>query len=156
YMLTGVRHARPTTNPRNAPDDFPCFGAVVDYMASGGRVLAERSSQSVLPPSVSLNAPANQVSANNHIFPGFFAGQIGSRFDPMFVPRNANAPDFQALPPIAGIERLPDRRRLFQALDGQLRQVERIAAVRGLDENQARALDLITSASARRAFDLGE
>jgi hypothetical protein len=26
-----------------------------------------------LPAAVSLNAPANQVSANNHIFPGFFA-----------------------------------------------------------------------------------
>ena len=24
YMLTGVRHARPATNPQNAPDDFPC------------------------------------------------------------------------------------------------------------------------------------
>src|SRR5579859_5615198 len=27
YMLTGVRHARPNTNPRNQPDDFPCYGA---------------------------------------------------------------------------------------------------------------------------------
>src|SRR5579872_7217325 len=32
YMLSGVRHARPATNPQNAPDDFPCFGAVVNYV----------------------------------------------------------------------------------------------------------------------------
>ena len=120
YMLTGVRHARPATNPRNAPDDFPCFGAVVNHVGSrrsgGGRRRA-----SILPPAVSLNAPANQVSANNHIFPGFFAGQLGAGFDPMFVPQNADAPDFQPLPPLAGIERSPDRRRLLQALDGQAR-----------------------------------
>jgi hypothetical protein len=29
YMLSGVRHARPATNPQNAPDDFPCFGGVL-------------------------------------------------------------------------------------------------------------------------------
>src|SRR5579863_3129511 len=30
YMLSGVRHARPATNPQNAPDDFPCFGAILN------------------------------------------------------------------------------------------------------------------------------
>src|SRR5947208_2890363 len=59
YMLTGQRHAQPNTNPRNQPTDFPCFGAVVQYL---------RSRPSTLPAGVSLNAPANQVSANNHIF----------------------------------------------------------------------------------------
>src|SRR5262249_52811748 len=37
YMLSGVRHARPATNPQNAPDDFPCFGAVMNYIESHGR-----------------------------------------------------------------------------------------------------------------------
>jgi hypothetical protein len=69
YMLTGVRHAQPATNPRNQPSDFPCFGAVLNYVRRG---------QGDLPAGISLNAPANQVSANNHIFPGFFAGWLGS------------------------------------------------------------------------------
>src|SRR5262249_50254620 len=64
YMLTGVRHARPATNPQNAPDDFPCFGGMMNYVAArrddpparGGRGLLG------LPAAVSLNAPANQVS----------------------------------------------------------------------------------------------
>ena len=51
-----------------------------------------------LPPAVSLNAPANQVSANNHIFPGFFAGFMGHGYDPMFVSQHADKPDFQPLP----------------------------------------------------------
>src|SRR5437016_13858170 len=72
YMLTGVRHARPTTNPQNAPDDFPCFGAMMNYVAERQKETGARSgsvSRLRLPAAVSLNAPANQVSANNHIFP---------------------------------------------------------------------------------------
>src|SRR5207244_8342100 len=72
YMLTGRRHAQPQTNPRNQPGDFPTFGAVMQYLRPG-RV--------ELPSGISLNAPANQVSANNHIFPGFFAGLLGRRPD---------------------------------------------------------------------------
>ena len=60
----------------NAADDFPCFGAVVQKL---------RPSRTPLPSGISLNAPANQVSANNHIFPGFFAGLIGNRYDPLFI-----------------------------------------------------------------------
>jgi Protein of unknown function (DUF1501) len=154
YMLTGVRHARPATNPRNAPDDFPCFGAVVNHLGSRGSGGGHRRA-SILPSAVSLNAPANQVSANNHIFPGFFAGQLGAGFDPMFVPQNADAPDFQPLPSLLGIDRIADRRRLLQAVDGQARAIERVAAVRDLETYQARAIDLVTSHAARRAFDLG-
>jgi hypothetical protein len=152
YMLTGVRHARPATNPQNAPDDFPCFGAVVNYLGPRNR---PRPRASVLPPAVSLNAPANQVSANNHIFPGFFAGQLGAGADPLFVSQNANAADFQPLPALVGIDRLPDRLRFLRALDGQARHVERVAAVRQLDAYQCRALELLTSPAARGAFDLG-
>src|SRR5205085_11116548 len=52
YMLTGRRHAQPATNPRNRPDDFPCFGAVMQYLRPG---------RTGLPGGVSLNAPAHPV-----------------------------------------------------------------------------------------------
>src|ERR1051325_2140114 len=48
YMLTGVRHARPSTNPQNQPDDFPTFGAVMQRLRAG---------QGTLPAGISLNAP---------------------------------------------------------------------------------------------------
>ena len=35
YMLTGRRHLRPASNPQNAADDFPCFGAVAQHLGNG-------------------------------------------------------------------------------------------------------------------------
>ena len=87
------------------------------------------------------------------IFPGFFAGQLGAGFDPMFIPQNADTPDFQPLPPLLGIDRIADRRRLRLALDGQARAIQRVAAVCDLETYQVRAVDLVTSHA--RAFDLG-
>src|SRR5437762_762294 len=100
YMLTGRRHARPNTNPQNQPDDFPTFGAVLQYLRAG---------HGALPAGVSLNAPANQVSANNHIFPGFFAGFLGSAYDPLFVADDPNTAGFRPFPVLEG----PARRRLL-------------------------------------------
>jgi hypothetical protein len=147
YMLTGVRHARPNTNPRNQPDDFPTFGAVLRKLRSG---------QGALPAGISLNAPANQVSANNHIFPGFFAGFLGSTYDPLFVPQDPSRSDFQPLPVADGEagRRFHERRPLLAEVDRQQRALAQCAAVHQLDMYHARAFDLITSPAARRAFNL--
>ncbi len=147
YMLTGQRHAQPNTNPRNQPTDFPCFGAVVQYL---------RSRRSTLPAGVSLNAPANQVSANNHIFPGFFAGLLGRRHDPMFIAQDPSAPDFDPLPTADDAEagRLRLRRGLLQAVDGRCRELDAVTRVRDFSDYHQQAFSLVTSPAARRAFDL--
>ena len=146
YMLTGRRHAQPQTNPRNQPGDFPCFGAVMQYLRAG---------RGGLPAGVSLNAPANQVSAGNHIFPGFFAGLLGSTHDPLFVAQDPSAPGFRPLPtaPAGGQQRLRGRRGLLAAVDARRRRLDE-PAVRGFDDHHRRAFDLVTSAQAWRAFDL--
>jgi hypothetical protein len=146
-MLTGRRHAQPNTNPRNQPTDFPCFGAVVQYLRPG---------RAGLPSGISLNAPANQVSANNHIFPGFFAGLLGHRYDPMFIAQDPSAPDFDPLPVAAGAEagRLGDRRDLLEAVDHRRRELDAVARVRDFTGYHEQALRLVTSPAARRAFDL--
>jgi uncharacterized protein (DUF1501 family) len=115
-----------------------------------------RSSTAALPAGVSLNAPANQVSANNHIFPGFFAGLLGRRFDPMFIALNPAAQDFEPLPTADGAEavRLQGRHGLLQAVDQRRRQLEAVARVRDFDAYHQQAFDLVTSSAARRAFDL--
>jgi hypothetical protein len=166
YMLTGVRHARPATNPQNAPDDFPCYGATMSYLAArpqGTRPEPHGGGRVGLPAAVSLNAPANQVSANNHIFPGFFGGFLGARFDPVFVPQNADAKDYQALPPPTGGDRLHGRRSLLAQLErlpGFAKDrptsdsFQSVAAVRSLEGQYAQAFDLLTSAETRRAFEL--
>jgi hypothetical protein len=159
YMLSGVRHARPATNPQNAPDDFPCFGAVMNYVASRGRSprRGERSQTGAnLPAAASLNAPANQVSANNHIFPGFFAGFLGTSYDPLFVSQHPNTPDFHPLPAVENRDRLISRRRLLESVDLSPNGMAVNAAVRGLNSEYTRAFDMLTSPAVRRAFVLDE
>ncbi|MBI1831209.1 MAG: DUF1501 domain-containing protein [Planctomycetes bacterium] len=147
YMLTGVRHARPNTNPQNQPSDFPTFGAVMRKLRRG---------RGVLPAGISLNAPANQVSANNHIFPGFFAGFIGNAHDPLFVPQDPSDATFQPFPVAEGDagRRLLERRPLLAEIDRQQNELTRHASVQSLDRHHARAFDLVTSPAARRAFDV--
>lgn len=148
YMLTGMRHRRPRTNPQNAADDFPCFGAVANHV--GGR-----DSAGGLPPGISLNAPANQVSANNHIFPGFFGGFLGPGSDPLFISQHPNDKSFSPFPPVDRPERLLDRQRLLSRLDGQARLADRSSRVADLGEYYQQAMALLTSPRARKAFDLG-
>jgi hypothetical protein len=147
YMLTGVRHARPATNPQNQPDDFPTFGAVMRKLHLG---------HGALPAGISLNAPANQVSVNNHIFPGFFAGFLGSAYDPLFVAQDPSRSDFQPFPIAEGAagQRLLVRRGLLEEVDRQQLALGRVAGVRNLDGHYARAFELVTSPAARRAFDI--
>lgn len=149
YMLTGRRHARPNTNPRNQPDDFPCFGAVFQYLRPGA---------GGLPSGISLNAPANQVSANNHVFPGFFAGVLGSRFDPLFVSQDPSAADFQPLPTAdaAAVARLEGRHSLLTEVDARRRALDAVASVRGYSEHHQRAFSLVTAPAAQQAFDLSQ
>jgi hypothetical protein len=147
YMLTGHRHAQPETNPRNQPTDFPTFGAVAQYLGRG---------RAGLPAGVSLNAPANQVSANNHIFPGFFAGLLGSAHDPVFIAQDPSLPDFRPLPTADGAlaDRFRRRRGLLAEVDRQRRDLE--ASAGQFDEYHDRAFRLVTSPAARQAFDMGQ
>jgi hypothetical protein len=147
YMLTGRRHAQPNTNPQNQATDFPTFGAVMQKL---------RPARSPLPAGISLNAPANQVSAANHIFPGFFAGLLGHAYDPLFITQDPSRPGFQPFPTVEGTvaERLRRRRGLLVEIDRHQHALAQAAGVRTLDTFHARAFDLITSPRARQAFDL--
>jgi uncharacterized protein (DUF1501 family) len=149
YMLTGQRHRQPNTNPRNQPSDFPTFGAVAQKL---------RPSHGALPAGISLNAPANQVSANNHIFPGFFAGFLGSAYDPLFIAGDPSKPDFAPFPSAAAdtAARLRERRTLLNEVDRQRRLLHHVAQVRNLDAHFANAFELVTSSAARQAFDLSQ
>lgn len=147
YMLTGHRHALPNTNPQNKPDDFPTFGAVMQRLRPGG---------GPLPSGISLNAPANQVSANNHIFPGFFAGFLGKRYDPLFLAHDPARPDFRPFQPEHALlpERLSRRRSLLAEVDERWRALEPVLATQEFDAHRKQALELTLSLEARRAWDL--
>lgn len=146
YMMTGHRHRRPATNPTNLPDDFPCFGAVANRLLRGS---------STLPPGISLNAPGNEIPSG-HIFPGFFAGFLGTAFDPMFITDNPASRRFEPLPIARDQqpERWRDRRALIQQLDRWRAAVEVSESIRTSDLYREKALHLMSSPAALDAFDL--
>jgi hypothetical protein len=148
YMLTGVRHKRPATNPQNAADDFPCFGAVINYL----RNRKQDDERNPLPGGVSLNSPANQVSANNHIFPGFFAGNLGPGYDPLFVSPSPDQPDFTPFTAIDTPQRLLGRRDLQRSLNASVNR----ATADDLERAYDQAFGLLTSAQVHRAFDVSQ
>jgi hypothetical protein len=147
YMLTGVRHSAPNTNPRNQPTDFPTFGAVVNY-------LRRDLGQPGMPAAISLNAPANQVSAGNFVFPGFFAGFLGSANDPLFVSDDPSAPEFRPFAGAGDAEQVVVRRSLLAEVDRQADGLNQWAGVRRFGRHQQRAIELVTSRAAREACDL--
>lgn len=155
-MLTGIRHKRPATNPQNAPDDNPCYGSVVNYMAEQSRQnsIIGLPPAAGLPHAISLNAPANQVSANNHIFPGFFAGFLGTRYDPLFVSDAPHKPDFAPFARLEQVERLRERRSLLQQFDSQFVQEQQRSRVIDVQTQFNQAFELLTSTSVTQAFDL--
>lgn len=146
YMMTGHRHRRPETNPMNAPDDFPCFGAVMQKL---------RPSGSPLPSGISLNSPGLEIPLG-HIFPGYFAGFLGSGHDPMFIADDPADEAFQPLRKLAAGEGLELRRRveLLEQLDSFARRHPFDARVEQSSSFQSKALQLISSSEATRAFDL--
>jgi hypothetical protein len=148
YMLSGHRHLRPNTNPMNAPDDFPCFGSVVQKL---------RPSRSQLPSGISVNAPGNEIPSG-HIFPGFFAGFLGNHYDPLFVTDNPASPAFRPLSRLGPAERhtLLERDALLRALDGRGPRLETSAAGRNARRFHEKAMSLLTSPAAGRAFDLSQ
>jgi hypothetical protein len=142
YMQTGVRHRRPSTNPTNLPDDFPCFGATMNLL---------NYETSALPAGISLNAPGNEIPSG-HIFPGF----IGRHHDPMFVTSDPSKADFNPFP-IAGslaLTHVDRRASLLRRLDQLRRRLDQIDTVRDASGFQDKALSLINSPEAGRAFDL--
>ncbi len=147
YMMTGQRHRRPATNPMNAPDDFPCFGAVMQKL---------RPSRTPLPSGISLNAPAREVPSG-HIFPGFFAGFLGSGYDPMFIQEDPAAEDFDPIRRVSGAARETLQRRV-ELLDELDAHRQRFAHDHGVQQAQAfhaKALQLLGSHAASEAFELG-
>lgn len=147
YMLTGHRHAQPSTNPRNQSSDFPTFGAVLNYL---------RGQPGKLPAGISLNSPANQVSANNHIFPGFFAGLIGNRYDPLFIADDPSTAGFQPFPtvPASATQQFLTRQSLRNDVERHGRALAVAGAGRNFDRFHERAFELVSSSAARAAFDL--
>jgi hypothetical protein len=140
--LTG--HDRGEIGGGARPTDHPALGSVAGLVRPvAGGVL----------PYVSLPFITKE-GAGGPPQPGFTGGWLGHNRDPLFVLRDPNSPSF-GMPELglgAGLtsRRLDQRRNLAAALasSGQARSLQY------LDNFQARAFDLLTSAATQRAFQI--
>ena len=87
---------------------------------------------------------------------GFFGGWLGRSYDPLFILKDPNQPDFGmpelSPPPNVGQGRLERRQRLVAGLGGPPDGLRHDRRLQDLDRFQARAFDLLTSSSVRVAM----
>jgi hypothetical protein len=171
-MLSGRSQLPPGFNPNGPqPTDWPSIAAVA------GALTRPRNN---LPPAAIL--PDRLVHTTGRPIPGPYAGQMGSQRDPWLIeassfdaaaygaypeyefdhqerPQPAGKKKvFQApslsLPPDLGSARLGGRLDLVRHIDRQRRDLEAATQSRTFDHHRQTAVSLLTSARARRAFDV--
>jgi hypothetical protein len=151
--------------------DWPSIASVA------GATTLPRSNN--LPPAIVL--PERLIHNTGRVLPGQFGGMMGSRRDPWFVeaapynPKSYGAyPDFEfhfvrgreqnkdlkfqspnlSLPEGLTRSRLADRDGLRSLLEGQRRDLERLAAAESFDRHRQAAISLLTDPNVQRAFDV--
>jgi uncharacterized protein (DUF1501 family) len=148
YSLTGREPLIDIVTANAAATDFPHPGSIVDYCTRGG---------SKVPASVAL---PTMIADGPFRTPGEFAGFLGKNYDPLWVLKDPNAPDFKVseltLPDGVSVQRVADRKAIQTQLAGLSDLAERSAAVKGMQDYQARAVDLLTSAETQKAFAIQE
>ena len=86
-------------------------------------------------------------------------GSLGALYDPFRLEYDANEgfkiPALE-LPPELTPERLADRQKLMQAFDQLDQRADLLRSARAIDAYRAQAFAMLTSASARRIFDLSQ
>jgi hypothetical protein len=147
WMFTGYQY------PGSVPDvnnmsraDMPHMGSVVAKLAPGRG------------PMMPFALVPHRMDVAGGRRAGQFAGALGARYDPLLTGGNPNDDDFRLdhLPLAANETMGVLRRRLSLAdqLAAQTQELQELAIVQNIRENQARALDVLSSDAVRRAVDL--
>jgi hypothetical protein len=146
YSLTGHTPQVDIVSATASASDFPAYGSVVSKLAP---------SKKRVPTFVSLPW---MIADGVFRTPGEFAGYLGKEHDPLFITKDPNAANFSVeeltLPIEVPLDRVGSRQSLRSGLAAYAQLNESIAAVRGLDAYQQKALSLLTSAETKRAFDI--
>jgi Protein of unknown function (DUF1501) len=146
YSLTGHQPLADIVSASASASDFPAYGSVVSKLAPG---------RSQVPTFVSLPW---MIADGVFRTPGQFAGYLGKEHDPLFLTKSPNDPSFSVdaltLPIEVPMRRVTDRLALRSGLAAHARLTDKIAAVRGMDTYQQKALSLLTSSETQRAFDI--
>ncbi len=147
--MTGHSHPPETEDRGDFPptaNDFPPFGAVLSSLRPAGK----------LPTWVQVGPLMRRN--NGTVLHGQVPGFLGSKHSPLVVDQDLT-PDgvrVEAVAPGPDVTslRLTGRRNILDQIDSQRRRLERTADVKTFDAFQQKALDLMTSATTAKAFDL--
>jgi hypothetical protein len=147
YSLTGREPLINIVTANASATDFPHPGSIVDHLAPAEKV----------PTSVSL---PTMIADGPFRTPGEFAGFLGKKHDPLWVLKDPNARDFKvnelALPSGVDVDRIKDRKAIQAGLAGLSDLAGRTAEIQGMQDYQARAIDLLASPRTQRAFAIDE
>jgi len=129
--------------------DLPSIGTLVNWFAQKDGLTGS------VPPYVI--APTPHCDSTKYITPGQFGGCLGVQYDPFVLNADPNATDFQvpSLKLAEGIDgsRIAQRTALRRELEAHGRKIHNRAAS-DIAVQRRKALSLLTSEAASRAFDL--
>jgi Protein of unknown function (DUF1501) len=145
--LTGHDRGDATVAIGANPQDHPAIGAVTGMI---------RPPENPIVPFVSLPYITAE-GRGGPPQPGFFGGLLGKSYDPLFVLKDPNAPDF-SIPELAlaaGVDaqRLARRKSLHEMIESQFSQ-RASRGLAGMEGFQERAYRLLSSEATQRAFRL--
>jgi hypothetical protein len=135
-------------------DPFQPTGFVNDHPMVGSIVAKCREQRSVGLPNYVAGTDNGRQGVD--VF-SFGAAYLGSTYTPFSVPGNPIDPKFSVKNltlPEGFAAKLSDRRALLHAFDSTRREIDRTGAMQAMDAFERQAVDLMTSAKARDAFDL--
>src|SRR5438477_2746659 len=129
--------------------EHPHVGCVLNYV---------RGPRGEVPAHVLLPRPMGRTGGN--MPHGQTAGYLGKQYDPFALNADPSAPDFKVpdlLPPdyISAV-RAKRRQKMRAAVEGALETFEKTAQARQMDDSFDLAYRLMSSKSAREAFDLAQ
>jgi hypothetical protein len=149
WSIVGRPYSIDSTLINPSRTDMPSLGTLVGW-------LAQRDAYSgSLPPYVITPAPHCDSTA--YITPGQYGGCLGAKHDPFVLNSDPNSADFKVrdIGPVEGITagRLAERQSLLRQIEGGTARIDTPAA-REIEVYQAKALSIVTSGDAQKAFDL--
>jgi hypothetical protein len=149
WSIVGKPYRVDSTLINPSRTDLPSFGTLVSWFAQ------QDGFTGVVPPYVI--APAPHCDSTKYITPGQFGGCLGAQYDPFVLNADPNAKEFEVpslkLSPGVDRERVMERSSLLKTLEIHGVQLP-IAASSEIDVQRRKALALISSDDANRAFDL--
>ena len=149
-MMTGVPHIPPHAEnaTSKAPNLAPNWGSIAKYVKQG--------SKNAFPPAVTV--PVRIANVGDIPWPGQIAGVLGPKYNPWVLTCDPSQPNFSvpdlALPAEMSTSQFEKRLTLLDQMNRQLDGVLRSPAVDNFDRQTQQALDLLSGAQARKAFDL--